>query len=94
VTSPVLVNPHADREAQTRAAVGWTRGRGTAEAFALGQADVTALGSRGPTSYLRAGASYAWSLGRFTALNVIVDAPVTAARRNELEIGVGVKTGW
>jgi hypothetical protein len=91
VTSPVLVNPHADREAQYRAAAGWTRGRGTAEVFALGQADVTA---NGPTSYVRAGASYAWSLGRFTALNVIADAPVTSARRNELEIGVGVKTGW
>jgi hypothetical protein len=91
VTSPVLVNPHADREAQYRAAAGWTRGRGTAEVFTLGQVDVTA---NGPTSYLRAGASYAWSLGRFTALSVIADAPVTSARRNELEIGVGVRTGW
>jgi hypothetical protein len=91
VTSPVLVNPHADREAQVRASAGWTRGRGTAEVFTFGQVDVTA---GGPTSYLRAGASYAWSLGRFTALHVIADVPVTAARRNEAEIGVGVKTGW
>lgn len=91
VESPVLVNPHADREAQARAAVGWIQGRGTTEAYAFGQVDAT---DSGPTTYLRAGASYAWALGRFTALNVSVDAPLTAARRNELEIGAGVKTGW
>ena len=94
VTSPVLVNPHANREVQARVAVGWTRGRGTVEGFTLGQTDVTALKSRGPTSYLRAGASYEWSFARFTALQFIADAPVTAARRNEFEIGVGLKTGW
>jgi len=90
-TTPVLVNPHADREAQYRVALGWTRGRGTLEGFSLGQFDVT---DGSPEAYARAGASYAWSLGRFTAVSLMADAPITAARRNELEIGVGVKTGW
>src|SRR5690606_17347610 len=77
---PVLVNPHADRELQWRAAAGWTRGRGTLEGFGLGQTDVTAAG---PKAFVRAGASYEWNLARFTALQLIADAPVTAVRRNE-----------
>lgn len=89
---PVVVNPHADREVQWRAATGWTRGRSTLEGFGLGQTDMT--GNPGPKVYLRAGASWEWTLGRFSALQFIADAPVTAARRNEAELGLTLRTGW
>jgi len=89
--TPVLVNPHADRELQGRLAVGWIKGRGTFEGYGLSQTDLT---SSGPETYARAGVSYEWSLMRFTALQIIGDLPVTAARRNEAEVGVTIKTGW
>lgn len=90
-STPVLVNPHADREAQGRMAVGWVKGRGTLEAFALSQTDLT---SAAGGTYARAGASYEWSLARFTAVQFIGDVPVTSARRNEGEFGLTVKTGF
>src|SRR5690606_31780561 len=91
--TPVFVNPHADREAQARVAVGWTRGRGTLEGFGLAQHDLTGP-EDGARTYARAGASYEWTLVRFTSLQVIADVPVTAARRNEREIGLSLKTGF
>lgn len=90
VTS-VLVNPHADREAQWRVAMGWMLGRATLEGFSIGQYDATDAGTG---IYARAGASFEWSLARFTAVQLIADAPVTSTRRNDLEVGVAVKTGW
>jgi hypothetical protein len=89
VESPVLVNPHADREVHLRAALGRVRGNSTVELFAFGQVDATH-----PESYLRMGVSWERSLGRFSSVQFIADAPLTAARRNDLEVGVGVKTGW
>jgi hypothetical protein len=91
-STPVIVNPHADREVQWRAASGWTRGRSTLEGFALAQHDVT--GEAGPDFYLRAGASWEWMLGHMSALQLIADVPVTAARRNEAEVGLALRTGW
>lgn len=91
--TPVLVNPHADRELQGRLAVGWTRGRGTLEGFGLAQQDLTNPDD-GAKTYARAGASYEWSVVGFTRLQLIVDVPVTAARRNEREIGLTLKTGF
>lgn len=88
----MLVNPHADREVQWRAALGWTRGRSTLEGFGLGQADMT--GNGGPGVYVRTGSSWEWTLGRFSALQLIADVPVTAARRNEAEVGLSLRTGW
>ncbi|HEX2612590.1 MAG TPA: hypothetical protein VHO02_03240 [Fibrobacteria bacterium] len=90
--TPVIVNPHADREIQWRAATGWTRGRSTLEGFTLAQHDVT--GEAGPDFYLRAGASWEWAIGNMSALQLIGDLPVTAARRNEAEIGLALRTGW
>jgi hypothetical protein len=87
----VLVNPHADREIQARVALGLIRGRATLEGFGLTQTDVS---STGPETYARVGALYEWSLVSFTSLQVLGDLPVTAARRNEAEIGVTIKTGW
>lgn len=89
---PVLVNPHADREIQWRAAAGWTRGRSSLEGFALAQHDVT--GDPGPDLFLRAGASWEWTVGRFSAVQFIADFPVTSARRNEAEAGLALRTGW
>lgn len=89
--TPVLVNPHADREAQWRASAGWVRGRGTLEGFGLGQTDMT---DAGPETFVRAGVSYEWMLVRFTSLQVIGDIPVTSPRRNETEVGLTVKTGF
>ncbi len=91
--TPVLVNPHADREAQARVAVGWTRGRGTLEGFGLAQYDLTDVAGDART-YARAGASYEWAVWGFTRVQVIADVPVTAARRNEREMGVTLKTGF
>jgi hypothetical protein len=88
--TPVLVNPHADREVQWRAAAGWMPGRGTLEGFGLGQTDVTATG---PKTFVRAGASWEWTLARFTSLQMIGDVPVTTVRRSEVEIGLALKTG-
>lgn len=94
-TTPVLVNPHADREIQWRAATGWTRGRSTLEGFTLAQHDITGEESAsGSGFYLRTGASWEWALGRVSALQLIADVPVTAARRNEVEIGLALRTGW
>jgi hypothetical protein len=89
--TPVLVNPHADREAQWRAAVGWVRGRFTLEGFTIGQYDATAAATG---TYARAGASLERAFGRYAAIQVIADAPVTSARRNDLEVGLALKTGW
>lgn len=89
--TPVLVNPHADREAQARVALGWGRGRGTLEAFALSQTDLTSAASG---TYGRAGASYEWVLTGFTAVQLTADAPVTTARRNDSEFGLTLKTGF
>src|SRR5690606_22978162 len=91
--TPVLVNPYADRELQGRLAIGCTRGRGTREGFGPAQHDLTRPDA-GPKTYDRLGASYARSVVRFTSLQLIVDAPVTAARRNEREIGLTLKTGF
>ena len=88
--APVLVNPHGDRELQGRLAAGRVFGKATVEAFALGRSDLT----DGARLYLRAGASWERRLGRFSAVRLIADAPATAARRNELELGVALKTGW
>ncbi len=90
--SPVLVNPHADREIQWRAVAGWTRGRSTLEGFSLAQHDIS--GEPGPGFYLRAGASWERAFGRMSALQFIADFPVTHARRNEMEIGAALRTGW
>lgn len=89
---PTLVNPHADREIQWRAAAGWVRGRSTLEGFTLARHDVT--GGAGPDFYLRAGASWEWALGHASGLQLIADLPVTSARRNEAEIGLSLRTGW
>jgi hypothetical protein len=86
----VLVNPHADREVQARLGVGWMHGRGTLEGFTLAQTDLTAAHTG---TYARVGSSYEWKLGRFTALQVIGDLPVTSTRRNSGELGLTVKTG-
>jgi hypothetical protein len=88
--TPVLVNPHADRELQTRAAIGWSRGRGIVEAFGLTQTDIT---SDKTGTYARAGGSYEWTIARFTALQFFGDLPVTTTRRNEGELGLLIKTG-
>jgi hypothetical protein len=89
---PLVVNPHADREVQWRAAAGRMRGRSMLEGFTLAQHDVT--GEAGPDFYLRAGASWEWAIGHMSALQLIGDLPVTAARRNEAEIGLALRTGW
>jgi hypothetical protein len=89
--TPVLVNPHADREAQWRVAAGWVRGPATLEGFTIGQFDATHAHTG---TYARAGASLEWTLAHFTAVQLIADAPVTSTRRNDLEVGVAVKTGW
>jgi|GEM_PF-4970662 len=89
--TPVLVNPHADREAQWRLAAGWMRGRATIEGFTIGQYDASDAATG---TYARAGASLEWSLARYTAVQLIADAPVTSNRRNEFEVGLALKTGW
>lgn len=91
--TPVLVNPHSDREAQGRVAIGWTRGRGTVEGFGLAQYDLLDPDD-GARTYARAGLSWEWALMRFTSLQVIADIPVTSARRNERELGLSFKTGF
>ena len=90
--APSFVNPHGDREAQWRAGVGrMFMHRWMLEAFALGQADMSVSNL---VFYTRAGASAEWMLTPAVALQVIADAPVTAARRSEAALGVDVKIVW
>lgn len=89
---PQYVNPHGDREAQWRLGVGrMFMHRWMVEAFTLGAADVTEPNT---VFYARAGASAEWMLTSSFGLQVMADAPVTAARRSEAALGVDVKVAW
>jgi hypothetical protein len=89
----VLVNPHGDRELQWRAGLARLFGRSTAEAFALGQTDVSD-GAAHAVHYVRAGASFEYTLTRALGLQILAHAPVTSARRSDAEIGAGIRLGW
>jgi hypothetical protein len=92
VATPLLVNPHGDREVHWRAAVGYRpRERWTLEGFALGTADITESDA---VYFTRAGVSCEWSLTSAVGLQVVADAPVTAARRSEATVAVDIKVGW
>jgi hypothetical protein len=84
--APVLVNPHGDREIHWRAGLARILGRSTVEGFALGQTDL----SDGARQYVRAGLGWDHALGGGLGLRLTADAPVSAARRAEMELGVGI----